>query len=149
MKTGFHRWTRTAAKWPNRIPGRIDAFPFVGLAVTLLVIFMTSTPMISHGVTVDLPGVRYASPMPMAMREDAQVVCVFRDGAVFYGNTRMNAVDLPDRIRESLKEGAERKIYIRADARAKYRDIERVVDEIRKTGIQNVSFLMEKLLPKE
>jgi len=87
--------------------------------------------------------------MPTAVREDAQVVCIFRDGAVFYGNTRMNAIDLPDRIRESLKKGAERKIYIRADARAKYSDIERVLDEIRKTGIQNVSFFMEKLLPKE
>jgi biopolymer transport protein ExbD len=72
-----------------------------------------------------------------------------RDGAVYYGNRRINAEDLAERIRESVRKGADRKIYIRADARARYRDIEPVLDEISKTGIQNVSFFAEKLLPKE
>lgn len=149
MKLGYHGWTKTAVKWPNRIPGRIDAYPFVVLAITLLAIFMTSTPMITRGFSVDLPSFRFASPMPRALREDAQVVSVMRDGAVYYGNTKINAEDLAERIRESVRKGADRKIYIRADARAKYRDIERVLDEISKTGIQNVSFFAEKLLPKD
>jgi biopolymer transport protein ExbD len=149
MKLGNHRWTKTAVKWPNQVPGRIDAYPFVVLAITLLAIFMTSTPMITRSFSVDLPGVHFASPMPKALREDAQVVSVMRDGAVYYGNTRINAEDLAERIRESVRKGADQKIYIRADARAKYMDIERVLDEISKTGIQNVSFFAEKLLPKD
>jgi len=149
MKLGYHGWTKTAVKWPNRIPNRIDAFPFVGLTITLLVIFMVTPPMVTHGFSADLPVVHFASPMPRALREDAQVVSVMRDGAVYYGNTRIDADDLAERIRESLKKGADRKIYIRADARAKYMDIERVLDEISKTGIQNVSFFAEKLLPKD
>jgi biopolymer transport protein TolR len=149
MRTGYHGWTKTAAKWPNTIPCRIDAYPFVVLAITLLAIFMTSTPMITRGFSADLPGVHFAGPMPRALREDAQVVSVMRDGAVYYGNTRINAEDLAERIWESVRKGADRKIYIRADARAKYRDIERVLDEIRKTGIQNISFFAEKLLPKD
>jgi biopolymer transport protein TolR len=149
MKLGYHGWTKTAVKGPNRVPGRVDAYPFVVLAITLLAIFMTSTPMITRGFSADLPGVRFASPMPRALREDAQVVSVMRDGAVYYGNSRINPEDPAERIRESVRKGADRKIYIRADARAKYMDIERVLDEIRKTGIQNISFLTEKTLPKD
>ncbi len=61
MKRGYHGWTKTAVKWPNRIHIRIDAYPLVGLALTLLVIFML-VPAVTpphHGWSVDLPQSRY------------------------------------------------------------------------------------------
>jgi len=81
------------------------------------------------------------------MREDAQIVSVTRDGRLYYRNTIIRADDLQDQIRESVRNGADRKIYIRADARAKYIDVEQVLDEISKTGIQDVSFFAEKVSP--
>jgi len=148
MKSGYHGWKRTAANWPNRIHWRIDAYPFVGVNLALLIIFMIVpgvTPRHSSGP--ELPRSRYASAMPRAAREDAQIVGVLRDGAIYYRNTKVNADDLRERIRESVRNGADRKIYIRADARVVYGDIERVLDEIRKTGVQNICFLAEKVSP--
>jgi biopolymer transport protein ExbD len=103
--------------------------------------------MVTHGFVVDLPRTLYPSPMPRAVQEDAQIVSVSSDGRVYYSNSRITAGELPDQIRESLRNGADRKIYIRADARAKYIDVERVLDEIRKTGIQKVCFFAEKVSP--
>jgi biopolymer transport protein TolR len=145
MKRGYHGWTKTAVKWPNRIPGRIDAYPLVGLAMTLLVIFMVTPPMVTRGYSVDLPRTAYAIAMPRAAREDAQIVSVTRDGQIYYRNIRIRADDLPEQIRESVKNGAERKIYLRADARAKYRDVKAVLSEARLAGIENVCFLAEKV----
>jgi len=148
MRHGYHGWTETAVKWPNRIPTRVDAYPFVGVTFALLIIFMIVPGVTTlHGVGPDLPWSRYARPMPRAVREDAQIVAVTRDGSIYLGNTQMTADDLPGQIRVNLRNGTDRKIYIRADARAKYIDVEQVLNEIGKAGIQNVCFLAEKDSP--
>ena len=148
MKSEYHGWKRTAAKWPNKIYWRIDVYPFVAVNLALLIIFMIVpgvTPRHSSGP--ELPRSRYASAIPSAVREDAQIVSIARDGRIFYRNTVIAVDELPDRIRESIKNGADRKVYVRADARARYGGIQRVLDEISKTGIQNICFLAEKVSP--
>jgi len=85
--------------------------------------------------------------MPRAIREDAQIVSVLRDGRIFYRNLQIVADDLPDKIREGVRSGADRRVYIRADAWAKYMDVNRVLSEVRKAGIENVCFLAERVSP--
>ena len=146
MRHGYHGWTKTATKWPNRIHSGINAYPLVGLNLALLIIFMIApTPYHSRGP--DLPQSRYARPMPGAVREDAQIVSVTRDGHVYYRNIEARANDLQERIRKSVRNGADRKIYIRADSRATYGDVKQILNEISKTGIQNICFLAERVSP--
>ena len=70
-----------------------------------------------------------------------------RDGKIYFRNVPISAKNLPDKIREGLKNGAEKKVYLRADARARYGDVKQALIEIRQTGIDNVCFLAEKLQP--
>jgi len=44
-------------------------------------------------------------------------------------------------IQEAVRHGAERKVYVKADARARYSNVEVVMDAIRLAGITNVVFL--------
>lgn len=147
MRLTDHGWTKTAVKRPNRIHSRVDTYPLVGLAVTLLVIFMVCPPIVTHGSGVDLPRTWHASPMPRAVRENALSVVVTRDGKIYFGITPVSAKDLPGKIREGLKNGAERKVYLRADARARYVDVKQALIAIRQAGIDNVCLLAEKLQP--
>ncbi len=82
MRADHHGWTRTAVKWPNRIHSGIDAYPLGGLAFVLLIIFMVAMPNRRHHWGPDLPRARYATPMPRAVREDAQIISVSRNGRV-------------------------------------------------------------------
>jgi biopolymer transport protein ExbD len=50
-------------------------------------------------------------------------------------------LQMPDKIREGLKNGAEKKVYMRADARARYVDVKQILVEIRQAGIENICFL--------
>jgi len=108
---------------------------------------MVSLPMVTHGSIVDLPRTWHASPMPRAVREDALSVAITRDGKIYFRNTAISAEELPGKIREGLKNGAEKKVYLRADARARYGDVKQVLIKIRQAGIENVCFLTEKLQP--
>jgi len=53
-------------------------------------------------------------------------------------------VDLANEIREGARNGAEKRVYLVADARAKYGDTMAVLVQIRLAGIESVSFLTEK-----
>jgi len=81
--------------------------------------------------------------MPGALREDAMRISIRRDGSIFFRDHRVILQDLPEKIREGLRNGAENRIYLNMDARAKYGETIAVLDQIRLAGIERVSFLTE------
>ena len=79
--------------------------------------------------------------MPGANREDAMQIMLTRDGRIFFGNHQVTVEELPGEIRERVRNGAEERIYLAADARAKYGDVKAVLNEISRVGFERVSFL--------
>jgi biopolymer transport protein TolR len=146
MRRNCHGWTKTAVKWPNNLRCQINSYPVGGVAMGLLIAFMLGTATYPHhGLSVDLPRTFHAYPMPKAAREDALSVGVTRDGKIYLRNVPISADDLPDQIREGLRSGAEKKVYLRADARARYVDVREALIGIREAGIENVCILAEKM----
>jgi biopolymer transport protein TolR len=123
---------------------RIDVSGHASIFFVLAFIFMAYFLLPSHStVSVDLPQTKHFSWLPGAIREDAILVAVTRNGMVFFGTHRIAPDELPDQIRISLRAGAENRIYISADARAKYLDVKTVLDSIRQSGVRRVSFITE------
>ena len=91
----------------------------------------------------DLALASHAKAMPGALREDALVVTVSRDATVFFKDQHATVNDLPELLRKCYENGSERKVFLKADARAKYGDVAAVVDKIRVAGIEKVCFLVE------
>jgi biopolymer transport protein ExbD len=79
--------------------------------------------------------------MPGAAREDAMQIHVTRDGRIYFGNLQVVRNDLPNLIRKGLHDGAESKVYLAVDARAKYGEVPPILEEIRLAGVGNVAFL--------
>jgi biopolymer transport protein ExbD len=76
-------------------------------------------------------------------REDAIVLGVVRDGVILFDNGRITLDELPDKVSAAVGAGSENRVYIYADARAKYSIVKKALDAIRLAGIENVSFIME------
>jgi biopolymer transport protein ExbD len=101
-----------------------------------------------HGIGPDLPKVAHATLIPRADRWDALTVAVVRDGSVYFGTDKVLSEDLPAKILEKLRDrSVERKIYIKADARAKYGAVEGVLDAIRSSRIGKIAFLVDERRP--
>jgi biopolymer transport protein TolR len=125
----------------------IDVAAFAGvlvvLVVALLLTAMMTTP--SHdGVSIDLPKVRLLHFMPGASREGAIVINIMRDGKIYFGSTQVAAEELPADIHESLGRGAERRVYLRADARAYYGTVRNVLEGVRLAGVENIALLADQ-----
>src|SRR6478672_644324 len=99
-----------------KVNSNINVTPMVDVMLVLLIIFMVITPMLQKGQSVDLAKANNPMPLPDADKEDAVIVAVMRDGQVF----------------------------VKADARAKYKGVVEVVDDVRSAGVDQVGLLTEQ-----
>jgi biopolymer transport protein ExbD len=114
----------------------------------VLLIFMTVPHPGQHGISADLPKVLHPISMPGALREDAMKVSILRDGKVYFGSDRIDVINLPAKIQDRLKDReVERKVYIVVDMRARWSNVEGVLEGIRSAGVIRVAFLAEQGAP--
>jgi biopolymer transport protein ExbD len=123
----------------------INVTPMVDVMLVLLIIFMVITPMLQHGVQVDMVKTKNPIPMQDADKSDAVLIAVTRDGRVFLGNTMMNPDDLPNKVRDLLANRINKMVFIRSDQRARYEKVVTVVDNLRAAGVDQVGLLTEQV----
>jgi len=143
LRRGFLK----SAHRPNHLYCRIDSITLAAFAFVLLLIFMTAQPMVTPGVSFDLPAASHPRPAPAAMKWNAIKIGVSRDGSIIFGYSKVAPDDLPDKIRESVRNGAENKIYFKVDARAKYGDFAEILPKVHLAGTTNICFLVEQARP--
>ena len=122
-----------------------NVVPMADIMLVLLIIFMVVTPMLQRDVSVDLAKAVNPHPMQDAEREDAVIVAVTRDGNVFLGADQTRSEDLVQAIQEAMATRADKTVYLRSDARAKYETVVDVVDQIRSAGIDQLGLITEKV----
>jgi biopolymer transport protein ExbD len=127
----------------------INVTPMVDVMLVLLIIFMVITPMLQHGVTVDLVKAKNPIAMKDADKEDAVMVGITRDGKVVLspGNIQMVPSDLPNKVKDLLTNKLDKRVYIKADMRAKYELVEDVIDNLRAAGVDDLGLLTEQIAP--
>jgi biopolymer transport protein TolR len=114
------------------------------VAFVMLLVFMTM-PTHHYGVSPDLPKVSHPISMPGALREDVLQVTILRDGKVYFGREQVFPFSVGEKIQARLKDrDLERKVYIRADARARYGTVKIVLDGVRSAGVLTVAFLADQ-----
>jgi biopolymer transport protein ExbD len=101
-------------------------------------------PAYAYGGVGDRAVAEHSTPEPGALKEDALLINITSDGTIYFRNHRVRCEDLPNEIREGVRNGAEKKIYLAVDARAKYGRTKQVLEQIRIAGIENASFLTQK-----
>jgi biopolymer transport protein TolR len=138
------RLARKSDKPISRIDMRVFTTVFIVVALTLLTIFMTLTQPAVHGVRADLPKACSGSPMRGADREDAISVVILRDGTIFVGRGKVQLNSLSETIREQSKQARDKKVYIRADARARSGSVADVLDALREAGVRNIAFIVDQ-----
>jgi len=121
-----------------KVNSNINVTPMVDVMLVLLIIFMVITPMLQKGVTVDLAKVNNPEQMPDADKEDALIVAVMRNGDIFFGNDRIAADQLTNKVKDRIANRTSKIVYLRADARAKYKSVVEVVDNVRAAGVDDL-----------
>src|SRR6202162_809459 len=125
----------------------INVTPMVDVMLVLLIIFMVVTPMLQHGIPVDMAKVNNPTDMHDADKEDALLVAVTRDDKVFFGTDLVKPEDLTQKIKDKLTNRTDKRVFLKADARAKYGWVVEVVDDVRAAGVDQLGLLTDQKRP--
>ncbi|MGC1788213.1 MAG: biopolymer transporter ExbD [Terriglobales bacterium] len=128
-----------------KVSSDINVTPMVDVMLVLLIIFMVVTPMLQKGISVDMAPVNNPEQMPDADKEDALLVSITRDGKVYFGSDQIQDVDnLTGKVKDRLANKQDKRVYVKADMRARFGSVVKVVDSVRAAGVDDLGLLTDQ-----
>jgi len=129
----------------SKVNSNINVTPMVDVMLVLLIIFMVVTPMLQKDVSVDLAKVNNPEKMSDADKEDAVVVAITRQGDIFLGRDIVkDPSQLTNLVKDKIAKLVDKRVYVRADARAKYKAVVEVVDNVRAAGVDDLGLITDQ-----
>jgi len=143
-----------AAMLPGRSAGRrgryrplaeINVTPLVDVMLVLLIIFMVTAPLMTSGVSVDLPK---TSAQPLNTDAQPLTVSINAAGAIFLQEQPVDLTDLVAKLQAIGQNNPDRRIFVRGDKANTYGRIMEVMGTITQGGFTKVALLAEQpMLP--
>lgn len=121
----------------------INVTPLVDVMLVLLIVFMIAAPLLTVGVTVDLPE---AQSNPISETGEPLSVTISADGVIFVQDTEVEFENLVPRLEAIAEAGYEQRIYVRGDRTVNYGEIMRVMGRINTAGFRSIALVTEQEL---
>jgi biopolymer transport protein TolR len=117
----------------------INVTPFVDVMLVLLIVFMVTAPMLTSGVSVDLPDTEAAA---LSQSDDTPVeVTLDRMGKIYIASTEVSREKLMAALDEATKSKKDSKIYIRADEVLDYGAVMDILGSVNRAGYSKVALM--------
>jgi len=120
----------------------INVTPMVDVMLVLLIIFMVSAPLLTVGVPLDLPQTQAKSleqdKTPLQLSVDTR-------GKVFINDTEVAMADLIPKLKAitEARGGMDERIYMRADKKADYGTVAKVMGQLSGAGFKRLALVTE------
>ena len=122
----------------------INITPFVDVLLVLLIIFMLTAPILQTGIELDVPQTKTVKEIS----QEKLVISIDRGQRLFLGSDPVNIHELGGRLREKLGAARGQSVFLRADKSVPFGTVAMVVDELRQSGIEQISMVTEPLAGK-
>jgi biopolymer transport protein ExbD len=113
---------------------RVSGFA-VALVTILSAAHMCAAQVLQKGISVELASTSSAVTVPDADNENAWIVTVTDNGGLYLGIDAITPAALAERVKNRLP-NREQRVYIKADARAPYAFVVKVLDAVRTAGVE-------------
>ncbi len=136
---GHVRGRRRARKRPL---SEINVTPLVDVMLVLLIIFMISAPLLTVGVPVELPKTEASA---VETEKPPVTVSIDRDGAIFVQRDETAFDALVERVSDAAGETErdELSVFVRADGRAPYQAVARVMARLSASGFTKINLITD------
>ena len=125
------------SKPSNTTLSDINVTPFVDVVLVLLIIFMITAPMLMRSMDVSLPSATLRQESP----SERTVVTLDAQGRTFINNQAVNIELLEDQIKQRVEVENLRLAYLRADETLQYKEIIKIMDLIKRAGVDTVGLV--------
>ena len=125
------------------VMAEINVTPMVDVMLVLLIIFMVSAPLLTVGVPLDLPQSQAKSldqpdKTPLQLSVDIK-------GKIFINDTEVSMAELIPKLKAitDARGGMEERIFMRADKKADYGTVARVMGQLSGAGFKRLALVTE------
>lgn len=118
----------------------INMIPLIDVMLVLLIIFMITTPLMTHAIKIDVPRV---SSQPAEQDPESIDLAIKATGEMYWNEAEVDMDGLRDKMRELVVAQKDKAINlrIRADGEAHYEQIAQVMAAARGTGVKRLGFI--------
>ena len=122
----------------NRSMSQINVTPFVDVMLVLLIVFMITAPLLTVGVTVDLPKTKASQ---LSAKGDPIVISIKQNGELFIQERAIDTLQLLPRL-EAISSGNKNlRIYVRGDKNVPYGIVLDTIAKIKSSGFKKVALV--------
>ncbi len=118
----------------------INVTPFVDVMLVLLIIFMVTAPMMTHGIKVETP---QTTLQKMDVDEKSLVISIDGSRRVFINKYQLNASEVRAKLPTILDVKQTSEVYLKADKSLPYGLVMDVMAQIRDAGIEKIGMVTE------
>jgi biopolymer transport protein TolR len=122
----------------------INVTPMVDVMLVLLIIFMVTAPLMTSGVSVDLPK---TNAQPINNDSQPLTVSVRANGDVYLQDQQVPLPDVVDKLKAIAANNPDRRIFVRGDKDLPYGRIMELMGIITQGGFTHVALLAEQTGP--
>ncbi|WP_447910694.1 ExbD/TolR family protein [Brevundimonas bullata] len=133
---------RRGRRRPRKRPlSEINVTPLVDVMLVLLIIFMISAPLLTVGVPVELPKTEASA---VETTDKPITVSIDQNGAIFIGEGEVRWEQLAIRVaEEGGADARDKPVFIRADGRAPYQAVARVMARLSASGFSKLNLITD------
>ncbi len=113
----------------------ISLNPLIDTALTLLVIFMITAPIVQNGIKVDLP---FGKSKEVGSQQEL-VVTLRKDNKLFFNSYPITKEGLVDSVKKALVQKDDIPVYVKADETVSYGKVIEIVDQLKFAGVKFVA----------
>jgi biopolymer transport protein ExbD len=120
----------------------------VDIMLVLLIIFMVVTPMLQHGVTVNLPkDLNNPEEDQRIIKDNSIVIAIPEDGKYYLGKDLVTKEQVKDKVEKMLgniKKEEDKVVYIKSGVGVSYGDVVNIINEVRALGVDKIGLVADK-----
>jgi biopolymer transport protein TolR len=121
----------------------INVTPFVDVVLVLLVIFLVTAPMMLRGIDVKVPKTETKNVGP----EERLMLTVTKEKAVYLDDQPITLARLEGVLVGLRQRNAKAAVFLRADEGVAYGVVVKVMDAVKKAGIERLGMVTEPIPP--
>ena len=122
----------------NKIMSQINVTPFVDVMLVLLIVFMITAPLLTVGVSVDLPKTKASQ---LNSKGDPIIVSIKKNGELFIQERKIDSLQLLPRLKAISSGNKNLRIYVRGDKNVPYGIVLDTIAKIKSSGFQRVALV--------
>ena len=122
----------------NRVISQINVTPFVDVMLVLLIVFMITAPLLTVGVSVDLPKTKASQ---LNSKGDPIIISIKKNGELFIQERQIDTPQLLPRLKAISSGNKNLRIYVRGDKNVPYGLVLDTIAKIKSSGFKKVALV--------